>query len=303
VTTTLDLTGLEEAVQRALARRDDRSLHVLGHGEISSVVAWPAADGPWACKRLPVFDSAARFDGYRRCFDDYLGVLTERGVRVHDSRLEVVQRDDSRIIAYCVQQALPEACLAPALLRDASPTEGRSLLTAVVERVERAIAPDLGLDAQLANWARVDGELVYLDVTTPLVRDERGVDRLDTDLFVASLPAALRPFVRRFVLAGILDTYYQRRSAALDLIGNLHKEQLAAWVPTALEIVNDRFELDLTQHRVWRYYRRDALLWSVFQRLRRVDRVWQHHVRRRAYPFLLPRPTRHRLGRTSATVE
>lgn len=288
VTTTIDLTGLEDEVQRALARRDDRSLHVLGHGEISSVVAWPTADGPWACKRLPVFDNEARFEAYRACFDDCVRTLNARGVIVHESHVESVNLDDGQVIAYCVQPALPLASLAPARLREISRSQGRDLLATVVDHLARAIGPDLGLDAQLSNWAEVDGTLVYLDVTTPLVRDAQGVDRLDTDLFLASMPAALRPFVRRFVLAGIVDTYYTPRLAALDLLGNLHKEQLSDWVPLAIEVVNERLALDLTEREVRRYYRRDALLWTLFQRCRRVDRAWQHHVRRRTYPFLLP---------------
>lgn len=288
MTITLDLSGLEDEVQRALARRDDRSLHVLGHGEISSVVAWPMADGPWACKRLPVFDNAARFEAYRSCFDDCVRTLSARGVTVHDSHLEVVHLHDGRVIGYCVQPALPPESLAPARLRDGSRVEGRELLATVVGHLANAIGPDLGLDAQLSNWADVDNTLVYLDVTTPLVRDAQGVDRLDTDLFLASMPAALRPLVRRFVLTGIVDTYYTPRLAALDLLGNLHKEELADWVPVALDVVNERLDLSLTERDVRRYYRRDAVVWTLFQRFRRVDRAWQHHVRRRTYPFLLP---------------
>jgi len=287
VTTTLDLTGLENEVQRALARRDDRSLHVLGHGEISSVVAWPAADGPWACKRLPVFDNLARFEAYRACFEDCVSTLTARGLTIHESHLATVHLHDGRVIGYCVQPALPQALLAPARLRNEPVAEGRGLLVTVVDHLANAVGPDLGLDAQLSNWAEVDGTLVYLDVTTPLVRDAQGDDRLDTDLFLAS---ALRPFVRRFVLAGIVDTYFTPRLAALDLLGNLHKERLAEWVPLALDVVNERLDLDLTEREVRRYYRRDAVVWALFQRFRRIDRAWQHHVRRRTYPFLLPAP-------------
>jgi hypothetical protein len=39
---------------------------------------------------------------------------------------------------------------------------------------------------------------------------------------------------------------------------------------------------------VRRYYRSDARLWGVLLRIRRLDRAWQRHVRRRSYPFLLP---------------
>jgi hypothetical protein len=127
-------------------------------------------------------------------------------------------------------------------------------------------------------------------VTTPLLRDAERRERLDTELFMASLPAAFRPVVRRFMLDDILDPYYAPRPAALDVAGNLHKEGLARWVPDLVELANARLGIDLDIDEVRRYYRRDARLWSLLQRARRVDRAWQRHVRRRPYPFLLPGP-------------
>jgi hypothetical protein len=40
---------------------------------------------------------------------------------------------------------------------------------------------------------------------------------------------------------------------------------------------------------VRRYYRSDARLWALLLRIRTLDRSWQRRVRRRPYPFLLPR--------------
>jgi hypothetical protein len=290
MTTVADLEDLDRAVERALATLDETGLHVLGYGEISSVVAWPEPTGPWACKRLPVFADEAHLRAYRWCFDEYLRALSARGVRVHDSRLEALPRDNGEFIAYCVQPVIPPATLAPEILRNATPSEGADLLTSIFQQVTRAVDPVLGLDAQLSNWAVLDGEVVYLDVTTPLLRDEHGRELLDTELFVASLPAALRPVVRRFLLSGIVDTYYSYRPIALDLVGNLHKERLGEWVPTAIELAHEHLGVDLDVDEVRRYYRSDARLWSMLQRLRRIDRVWQRTIRRRPYPNLLPGP-------------
>jgi hypothetical protein len=292
VITAPDLERLEEVVEDAIARGDESGLHVLGYGEISSVVAWPAPDGPHACKRLPVFDDGSRFAAYRSCFDDYIAALTSSGIRVVESRLQEVAPGSSGVVAYCVQPVLDAATLAPAILRDADRDTGRALLGQVVEHIARTVGPTLGLDAQLSNWAQ-DPErrgLLYLDVTTPLLRDADGNDRLDTELFMASLPGVFRPVVRRFMLDDILDPYFATRPAALDVAGNLHKEGLARWVPELVELANDRLGIDLEVDEVRRYYRRDARLWSLLQRARRVDRAWQRHVRRRPYPFLLPGP-------------
>jgi hypothetical protein len=290
VTTTTDLTGLEDTVGRALATGDESHLHVLGYGEINSVVAWPGADGPFACKRLPIFDDAGHFDAYRRLFEEYTTALRATGVVVHESRLETVPQPDGRVVAYCVQPVLPHDALAPTLLAVSDDAQRRALIGEIVDHIAATVQPMLGIDAQLSNWARVGPCLVYLDITTPLLRDESGKDRLDTELFMSSLPAVFRPIVRRFLLDSILDPYYSPRRAALDLTGNLHKEGLGEHVPTVVEIANARLGTDLTVKEVDRHYRRDARLWSLLQRARRVDRAWQRHVRRRPYAFLLPGP-------------
>ena len=301
--TTPDLEGLEQVVEDAIRRGDESRLYVLGYGEISSVVAWPGPDGPHACKRLPVFDDRARFDEYRACFDDYLTALTASGIHVVESRLQELPpgargpATSGGVVVYCVQPVLPAETLAPSILRSADRDTGRALLTGVVEHIATTVGPTLGLDAQLSNWASDPSGrgLVYLDVTTPLLRDAAGRDRLDTELFMASLPAAFRPVVRRFMLGDILDPYFAVRPAALDVASNLHKEGLARWVPALVDIANERLDVDLEPEEVRRYYRRDARLWSLLQRARRVDRAWQRHVRRRPYPFLLPGPVDRRL--------
>lgn len=286
--TTPDLRRLDEAVERALATGDESALHVLGYGEISSVLAWPRATGPHACKRLPIFDDESRYEAFRTCFHDYIDALTEAGVTVHDSRLEALPRGDGRIVAYCVQPVLDAGAFAPMLLRSADRRSGRALLAQIVGYIATTVRPTLGIDAQLSNWATSRSGLVYIDITTPLLRDAEGRDLLDTELFMASLPAVFRPVVRRFMLADILDPYFAARPAALDLAGNLHKEGLADWVDDLVAIANERLGIDLDVTEVRRHYRSDARLWALLQRARRVDRTWQRRVRRRAYPYLLP---------------
>jgi hypothetical protein len=298
MTVALDLAGLEAAVQHALVTSDEAALHVIGYGEIGCVLAWPEPDGPWACKRLPVFDGRDRFEAYRAVFEEYLAALDAHGVGIHDTRLVALPPEHGRLAAYCIQTALPARDLAPALLRDASPERAATLLTEIIGHIADVVTPNVGLDAHLSNWGHDDGRLVYFDVTTPLLRDADGTDRLDTELFLASLPAALRPLVRHFLLGDILDPYFAPRTSALDLLANLHREELGHWVPIGVSLANERLGTDLTVDEVGRHYRQDARLWAILQRLRRLDRAWQRRVRRRPYPLLLPgRITRPRATR------
>ena len=289
MTTTADVTPLEQAVERALATRDQDGLHVLGYGEITCVLAWPEASGPWACKRLPLFDSESRIETYGARFADYLAALRARGIHVHDSRLEVVPTTGGTAV-YIVQPTIAPALLGPAVLREATDTDGRALLLEIIEKIATVASPTVGLDAQLSNWARVDGDLLYFDVSTPMLRDEAGHDLLDTELFISTLPPYLRPVVRHLLLGSLLDQFFDPRSTALDFAANLYKEELPQWVPAAIDLANERLQPDplLTVTEARRYRRRDARTWEMLQRMRRIDRTWQQRVRRRHYPFLLP---------------
>ena len=280
------LATLDAAVRHALATGDESGLDVLGHGEISLVVAVDTPEGRVAAKRLPRFPDEAALGRYRSVFGEYLARLDELGVATVPSELVRIP-DLDEVIAYCVQPALDPACLATNIVR----TGNAAVLDRIVGTTAAAVSERVGLDAQLSNWALVDDRLVHLDVTTPMLTDEAGAQRADLDLFLASLPWALRPPVRAFLLAGILATYHDPRLAVLDLVANLLKEGLEDLLPVAVDAANARVDPPLTPGEVRSYYARDARMWALLQRLRRVDRAWQRHVRRRPYPFLVPPDT------------
>lgn len=297
--TTVDLGALERSVDVALANGDESGLHVLGYGEITTVLAWPNPDGPYACKRLPLF-TEERFAVYRSTFDDYLVGLDARGVDVLPTELGHRTLDDGRIVAYCIQPALPRESLVPCYLRNAGDDAAAdelagAVIGAVVDHVAAVADDHIGIDAQVSNWAVTNSGLVYLDVSTPFLRDANGRDRFDCDIYLESLPAVFRGFARRFVIAGVVDTYHSPRSITLNLAGNLAKEGLDRWVPLTLDLARERLGVDITARDARRHYRRDARLWGAIQRVRRLDRVWQRRIRRRQYPYLLPGPVERNL--------
>ena len=277
------VAALDTQVRHALATGDQAGLEVLGYGEISLVVALETGEGRFACKRLPRFDDDASLARYTVVLGDYLTALGEAGIEAVPS--ELVRVPGPEVISYCVQPALDPASLGPVI---AGGDGADDFLGEVVETTAGAVGDRLGVDAQISNWARVDSRLVYLDVTTPLLRDATGAERADLGLFLASLPWALRGPVRRFLLDDILRTYYDPRRTLLDLTANLSKERLDSAVPSTLDVVNTVVDPPVTADEVRAYYARDARMWALLQRLRRVDRGWQRHVRRRTYPFLLP---------------
>lgn len=282
-----DLAELERVVEEALRTGDASRLRILGRGEISLVLGSTLVDPAWACKRLPPFPSSAAADRYTATLDRYTAELARRGVEVLETDVRRLARSDGTVVLYCVQPVLPAGTLAVQVARARS-ERVPSLIGSIVDAAFAATDKSVGLDAQLSNWAVVDDRLTYFDVTTPLLRRPDGSSELDTEVFLASLPWALRAAVRRFVLPGIIERYHHPRSVVLDLAANLVKERLDDLIPIVLDSVDGRVEPALTEDEVRRDYRNDARTWAALQSVRRADREWQRRVRRRPYAFLLP---------------
>ncbi|GHE88876.1 hypothetical protein GCM10018785_65180 [Streptomyces longispororuber] len=285
-----ELADLERRVRHALRTADDGALDVLGHGEITLVLRLRTATGSYACKRLPAFPDPARFDRYRACLDAYLHRLADRGLTVAPTEVWHTRGPGGSVVAYCVQRELPAARLCSRLLHTEDEVWAKTFFGRFLDLVCAAVDPAVGLDAQASNWVDTDGTLTYLDVTTPLLRDARGRERLDVRLFFTSLPWLLRTPVRLAMSKSIFDKFYAPRGVLLDFLGNLHKERLGALVPAFLDEANARLNTPLTAAEVAAYYREDARMWELIQRLRAADRFWHRKVRRRTYPFLLPPP-------------
>jgi len=285
-----DLEPLETSLEHALRTGYVSQLTLLGYGEISCVLQFSRGAEAFACKRLPVFQNETAHAAYAAVFEEYLQVLADRGTTPTPSRLVTLQGPGEQRRVYCVQPKLAGSALLPQWLKTADDDAARRVFLAIVKSVETVARGDVGIDGQLSNWALVNDQLSYLDVTTPLLRDAQGAERLDMDLFLASLPWALRFPVKKLMLREIVDKYYVPRGIVVDLLGNLLNAKLEAKIPLFLESLGDRFMPRISEKEVRDYYASDAGTWALLQRLRRMDRAWQTKIRRRTYPFLLPGP-------------
>jgi len=283
-----DLEVLEERFQNAFVTGRAEGLEVVGYGEITSVVSWPGVGGMVVAKRLPTFRHGEGVEAYLALLEDYVTGLRAVDVSVVPTSHQTLRLEGQDVAVYLLQPLLAPERVGHVYLREASEQQAVRLFDRVFEKTEAAIGAQIGIDAQISNWA-VDGDdLVYFDITTPLLRDDRGVDRIDVDIFLASLPWAIRGIVKRFLVVGIIEDYFDVRTTILNLVAQFHKERLIPLIPLALEQANRRLSDPIGADEVKRYYASDARMWELLQRLRRMDRWWHHKVRRRPYPFLLP---------------
>ena len=273
----IDQASLECLERMVIARLDGQpaeDLDVIGYGEISTVLRAAGRAGPVAAKRLPMM-TAGQLDAYREVLCAYVEALKARGVPIVATEVHSVGNDP--VVPYCVQPLQDRLLVDELKLADSATVVDYA--QQLVDLVAEAADGTVGVDAQISNWAIEDGQLRYFDVTTPLLRDEAGEERANLDLFIVSLPWLLRGPVRRFLLGEILSHYYTPRPALLDAIGNLHKERLPHVVEPMLDAANRLVRPAITSAEVAGYYKWDARMWAVLQRLRRADRFW----RRRRY--------------------
>ncbi len=287
-----ELTAFEELVAQALERGDERGIEIIGYGEVTTVLAMESSSGPRAVKRVPPFaaeDSARR---YMAMVERYIAALEAGGVRAIETHLHRVDGRDGKHVVYCVQPALPFGSLAPDLLRGLGEEQACAFYEQILAAIEGVVCERLAPDGQLSNWAFYRDRLVYIDVSTPFMRDESGNELLDWEHQLRALPAPIRPVVRRWIAPQLLDKYYTLRGQVVDLLGNLIKEHLEHLTDPYMRRANERFEFTptISQKEIRDYYSGDARAYAFLQSARRADRWWQRSILRRTYPYFLPPP-------------
>jgi hypothetical protein len=287
---TNELQELEAGVGLALRTGDLSHLRLIGHGEMTMALGWPADQPKFVCKRLPPFSSARAASAYEAVVTRYIDELRRRGVRTVDTDVRWLDRTGGGVIGYLVQPALAPETLGPDVLRRSTPSSDHPLVRSVVDKVAAATGNGVGIDAQLSNWAWVHEEPWQLDVSTPMMMDSAGQPALDMGPFLAKLPAVSRPVVRREMVK-LMRRWMSTRGSMVDLAANVIKENLEDWIDPVLECINDYVEKPVTYQEALSVYKADRRMFPFLLALVHVNQYWQERIRRRPFEFLLPDST------------
>lgn len=284
------LEALEAQVLELLSGGSAPQLRVLGYGEVTCVIAVDDGDARYAVKRLPLFESADEVARHVQSVESYIAELTRRGVHVVDTDARVLPRPDGRQVLYLVQQCLDPAKLGPAYFRTLDEAGARAAFARIFAALEGAVDDCFAPDGQLANWAFVGDDLIYLDVSTPFVRNADGSLGCDWTFFVRTMPPPLRATIRRQIPA-VIRKYCNLRRQALDFLANLTKERLTHLIDPLLADANARLGGEpITRKAIDDYYAEDARTYGSLQAARRAHRWFTLNVMRQPYPVLLPPP-------------
>ena len=288
VITDEQLDALETEVQRALRSGDRSGLDLRGFGVTSVVLAAPVDAPTAACKRVPPFKGRASYDRYRDVVLRNVDELRAAGVDVVHTEVRLTEAG-GRLVGFVVQPLLDADSLGEAVLKRAEPSAAHPLVAAMVDHVLSATTDQLGIDAQVGNWAVMDGRVVYVDVTTPFLVDEGGELLMDLDVFLEAGPPVMRPLYRR-ELPKSMKRWLEPRHSLLDLVGNLYKLDLDDWVEPIIEATVGRVDPPLTVEEAREYYDGEVKTWTMLHRVLRSYDWWQRRVRRMTPNGFLPPP-------------
>lgn len=272
-------------------------LVVVGYGEVSAVLTLADLPG-MVLKRMAGFADLPGARAYAALVADYIAAIRAAGVAVADTDVHVLQRTGRGPVVYLVQPELPAYRLGHRLLGEADAATHADLLVRVlsaVVAVREHASEDVAVDAQLSNWylpaEPADAAPVLLDVGTPFVRRD-GRQALDPEIILTTAPAPFRPVFRRLgTVESYFEDYFEPRTAAVDLLGNYHKEGRPDRIEEGLAVVNPWLAGlgadPITRREVDRYYRSDALLLGFWLQARRAERAVRTRLGK-GYDFLLP---------------
>jgi hypothetical protein len=250
------------------------------------VLAAPVEAPTVACKRVPPFKDRATFERYREVVLRNIDELRAAGVQVIDTEVRLVECG-GRQVGFVVQPLLPVDTLGEAVLKAATPSAEHPLVVAMVDQVLSATTDRRGVDAQVGNWAVIDGQVVYVDVTTPFLVDEQGDLAMDLDVFLQAGPPVMRPIYRR-ELPTSMKRWLDPRHALLDLVGNLYKLDLDEWVEPIIAATAGTVEPPLTVGEAREYYDGEVKTWTMLHRVLEGYDWWQRRVRRTTPNGFLP---------------
>ena len=286
----IDLHEVEAVVTAAIRGGGIHSLRLLGHGEISIVLAWPQAEPTVALKRVPPFRNAAEARRYVDVCHRFFDTLRAADVAIWPTELLTLIRPDGRAVVYHRQPIADATQLGSNVLRNAPPADSHAMLDAIVDAAAQVCSPTVGFDVQVANWLWDGTTATQLDFTSPFTLTASRKDiTYDAHAFLQEYPLVLRPYLRR-ELTTIIQRYTTAEGALADMVSNMLKEGLDAWVDPAIATINQRLGVAVHRETAQRMLDEDRKFMPMVLKLKKSQRWWLHHTGRR-YEALLPEET------------
>ena len=308
------LKKLERSIDTLNPEGGQVPINILGYGEISLVFELVNDPEKLAYKRIPIFDNEKQVKRHIWAYNEYNRILQKDiGLNLPDYDVAWFKDEEGKIQFYCVQEKFPSESVGNNVIHQLSDQDIITLILLVMREMKKVWdysknhnTLDLGLDGQISNFAiigfdpnnpKVDlnTKLMYFDTSTPMFR-VNGNEAMEAVLFLKSAPSFLRWLLKALFLEETVGRYYDWRKVTIDLVANFFKEQKPELIPELINLVNKFFEEEasdfeiepLNLEEIKDYYKSDASMWVIFQKVRQFDRFLKTKVFKKRYEFYLP---------------
>jgi len=308
------LKEFEKTIDTKQPEKGEIPIKILGYGEISLVFEIVGDPGHLAYKRIPIFDNEEQVEKFIGAYNEYCRILKDEvGYTLPEHDVVWFRDKKEKIQLYCVQKKVLSESVCNNIIHQVSDKEVETLVLLAMREMKKLWSfsknnqvIDLGLDGQISNFAIIDYDvnnpkvteetkLLYFDTSTPFVR-KNGEELMQFELLLKSAPGFLRGILKALYLEETVNRYYDWRKVSTDLVANFFKEQREDLVPRLIEVVNtffkeeaSEFEIEpLNFEEIEKYYKSDASMWELFQKVRKFDRFIKTKILRKKYPFYLP---------------
>jgi len=271
---------------------------IIGFGEISAIFQI-GAEQDIIYKRIPIFPDRSTAESYTLMYGEYCDFLRQAGINLPKDDAVIVEVPGHPVAIYFAQQRFEDHLFCHKQINTLGEADRTELLEQIMSALtciwefnqQQMPAFEIAIDCQLSNWAWVEEKgkkrLFLVDTSTPFIR-KNGIEQLEVELLLKSVPGYIRWLVRRLDLDDVIGRYYDHKKVVIDLVANLYKEQRPDLIPEFLRIVNPYLDQAISQRQIDAYYREDKMIWTLFSALRKTERFITVHVLRKRYEFILP---------------
>ncbi|MBC8441746.1 MAG: hypothetical protein H8D87_18930 [Deltaproteobacteria bacterium] len=271
---------------------------IIGFGEISAIFQIGEQENI-IYKRIPIFPDFKTAESYKQMYFEYCALLRQAGIKLPEDDAVIVQVPGHPVVIYFAQQRFDAQFFCHNLINTLGEADRIDMLAQIMSALtciwnfnkQQMPQFEIAIDCQLSNWAWMEEngkrKLFLVDTSTPFVR-KNGIEQLEVELLLQSVPVYIRWLVRRLDLDDVIGRYYDHKKVVIDLVANLYKEQRPDLIPWFLEIVNKYLEQELSQKEIDKYYKEDKMIWTLFSVLRKTERFITVHLLKKRYEFILP---------------
>lgn len=187
---------------------------IIGFGEISAIFQIGYEQNT-IYKRIPIFPDLKTAEAYKLMYFEYCALLRQAGINLPEDDAVIVQVPGHPVAIYFAQQRFEDQFFCHKLIHTLGEADRIDMLAQIMSALtsiwdfntQKMPEFEIAIDCQLSNWVWMEEngkrKLFLVDTSTPFVR-KNGIEQLEVELLLQSVPVYIRWLVRRLDLDDVI---------------------------------------------------------------------------------------------------